>query len=621
MRHRGPDDEGIALIDPDRDIHSDLLTGNSAASLRGAGGESGAQEIPHRIGIGHRRFSLVDTSPAGHQPFWWGDASVCVAFNGEIYNYVELREQLEKEGIRFRTTSDTEVLAAAYQLWGLACFQRFNGFWAVALYDRKRRQLLVARDRIGKAPLYVTRRPDGLYWASEIKGLFAMLGASEFAVHERAIVDFVKWHRRDLFYETFYRDIRTFPSAAYAWIESDGSYRPVEYWKLPDRRLSLGEISVQEAQLRLAELLEDAVHIRLRADAPVSVQLSGGVDSSSLLALAATRASRVCAYTVAFAENEANEEPLARQVAERYRTVVDYRVIAPPAHDMLNHADGYVQLMEEPFHSPNQFTNHRVWATMAQQGFRATLYGAGGDEVFAGYSGEYFLPYLRYLLKHGRGVRFLKELLLFSEHRAGWAGFDYLRRAAHVIPGVPGLYRKLTRTDGIRAWDPFLSPRGVKARSGPSGDIRERLIDNMSHWLMNYWLRIDNQNSMGVPLELRLPFLDYRVVEFGFTLPLGLLMRDGWMKWLVRRTMRDRLPAEVVWRKRKMGFPFPLKEWLGQFRDRILSMIQPLDSPYLDMKKFNTGYETIREHDPSYLWCLISLAMWWKRCVQGDRLS
>jgi asparagine synthase (glutamine-hydrolysing) len=147
------------------------------------------------------------------------------------------------------------------------------------------------------------------------------------------------------------------------------------------------------------------------------------------------------------------------------------------------------------------------------------------------------------------------------------------------------------------------------------------MIENMSQWRMNYWLRIDNQNSMGVPLELRLPFLDYRVVEFGFRLPMEFLIRDGWMKWLLRCAMTDLLPREVVWRKWKKGFPFPLSQWLGQFEDRILSMIQPLDCPYLDMKKFNTGYSALREQNPVYLWCLISLGMWWKRCVQGDRLS
>jgi asparagine synthase (glutamine-hydrolysing) len=145
--------------------------------------------------------------------------------------------------------------------------------------------------------------------------------------------------------------------------------------------------------------------------------------------------------------------------------------------------------------------------------------------------------------------------------------------------------------------------------------------DNMSHWLMNYWLRIDNQNSMGVPLELRLPFLDYRVVEFGFTMPMEFLIRDGWMKWLLRCAMEDLLPRDVVWRKRKVGFPFPLKQWLGQFKGRILAMVHPLDSPFLDMKKLDSGYDTMREQDPTHLWCLISLAMWWKRCVQGDRLS
>ena len=219
MRHRGPDDEGITLIDPERDVHQDLLTENSARSLQGYERAGEAKDIQHRIGIGHRRFSIVDISSAGHQPFWSSESKVCVAFNGEIYNYVELREELKQKGFRFHTASDTEVLAMAYRAWGVKCFQRFNGFWAVSLYDQERRQMLLARDRIGKAPLYVTRDDRGLYWASEIKGLFAMLGSSQFIVHEQAVVDFLKWYRRDLFHETFYKGISSFPNAAYAWVE------------------------------------------------------------------------------------------------------------------------------------------------------------------------------------------------------------------------------------------------------------------------------------------------------------------------------------------------------------------------------------------------------------------
>src|SRR5262245_53197843 len=158
MGHRGPDDEGITLIDPERDIHQDLLTENSARTVQGYGRRYRADNIPHGIGIGHRRFSIVDTSFAGHQPFWLPDGKVCVAFNGEIYNYVELREELRQRGFQFHTNSDTEVLAVAYRAWGVNCFDHFNGFWAVSLYDKDRRRLLLARDRIGKAPLYVTHQ-------------------------------------------------------------------------------------------------------------------------------------------------------------------------------------------------------------------------------------------------------------------------------------------------------------------------------------------------------------------------------------------------------------------------------------------------------------------------------
>ena len=266
MRHRGPDDEGITLIDPERGVHQDILTEDSDPSIQGYERLRKAKDIQHRIGFGHRRFSIVDTSSAGHQPFWSADGKVCVDFNGEIYNYVELREELKQIGFRFYTVSDTEVLAMAYRAWGVQCFRRFNGFWAISLFDQERRQMLLARDRIGKAPLYVTRRDGGLYWASEIKGLFAMLGSSQFSVREQAVVEFLKFHRRDMFHGTFYNDISTFPNAAYAWVEADGSYQPVKYWELPNHRLSRNDISIDEAKDRLKELLGDAVRLRLRAD-------------------------------------------------------------------------------------------------------------------------------------------------------------------------------------------------------------------------------------------------------------------------------------------------------------------------------------------------------------------
>jgi len=620
MGHRGPDDEGLVLIAPETGREQNLITDSSADDLRGYQRLGAEPALPHRIGLGHRRFSLVDTSTAGHQPFWSASGRVCVAFNGEIYNYVELREELEQQGFQFRTQSDTEVLACAYEAWGVDCFRRFNGFWALSLYDKARKQLLLARDRIGKAPLYITRNDGGLYWASEIKGLIALLGKSPFTVREQAIVDFTAWQRRDLYHDTFYNEIQSFPNAAYVWVEDDGSYRPVSYWQVPDKRLDPRDVSTDEAARRLRELLEDAVRLRLRADVPVSVQLSGGMDSSTLAALAAQVSAPVSVYTVKFGDAGTDEEVFARQVADRYGGRLDYNVIEPPADDFLEHADQFVALMDEPFHSPNVFTNYRIWNTMAARGFRANLFGGGGDEILAGYSSAYFAPYLRSLLRQGRVATSVKEFLAHSEHRPDRRVWDYARLASQFIPSLERLSRRLVKAVPA-GLNPLVPPQGVYARTGPANEIGARMIDYVGSWRMNYWLRLDNQVSMSVPLELRIPFLDYRVVEYGFTMPLEYLMRDGWMKWLLRTAMADFLPPEVTWRRRKGGFPFPIVAFLQQYSSRILAMIQPLDCPYLDMRKFSAGYESMRQRDPDALWCLISLAMWWKRCVQGDRLA
>ena len=209
--------------------------------------------------------------------------------------------------------------------------------------------------------------------------------------------------------------------------------------------------------------------------------------------------------------------------------------------------------------------------------------------------------------------------MLFSELRPGLLGSGYMIHAAKVLPGFSQF--RDARKELPAGRDPLTMSAGIEARPGPSEEINSRMIDLMTDWLMNYWLRSENQNSMGVPQEIRIPFLDYRVVEFAFTLPMEYLIRDGWMKWLLRRAMDDSLPEEVTWRKNKMGYPFPLKSWLRQFQHRILSMVEPLDCPYLNTSKLRDSYELLTQSDPSYLWRLISLAMWWKRCIQGDRLA
>jgi asparagine synthase (glutamine-hydrolysing) len=619
IAHRGPDDEGLTLISPESSHAIDLTTADSAKGVPHYQCAEADNRAPHRIAFGARRFSIVDISPAGHQPFWSHDRRVCVAFNGEIYNYVELRQELETLGHGFYTNSDTEVLVESYKRWGADCFRRFNGFWALSLYDMEKRAMLLARDRHGKAPLYITKTPNGLLWSSEIKGIFAAMGSSDYAVRDQAVSDFILHGWRDVFHETFYDGIATFPNGAYAWIEPDGGYRPQKYWMLPQQRMKERDVSPDEAIEKFRDLLDDAIKIRLRADVPVGFELSGGMDSSAIVGLAAQTRIALHAFTVSFSGTGYDEEPFARKLVERYQDHINYTVLQPPEDDLFEQADEYIKLMEEPFHSPNMLTNQGIWREMSKAGIRVSMNGAAGDEVLAGYAGDYYIPYLRSLLREKRFSRFTKEFISFSEHRPGYFGIDYLRRIYRLLPARLRVLSNSPTAIPSSA-DPFIKPSQVQDLAGPSWNIHQRLIDNMGDWRMNYWLRSGNQSSMGVPVEVRAPFLDYRVVDFAFTLPVSYLIRDGWLKWILRESVKDVLPPEVVWRRNKLGFPFPYTEWLLASRKRFFAMIGSLDCPYIDLPNLHAAYSDLSRHNPVYLWRIMSVALWWKKMVQGDRL-
>ena len=248
------------------------------------------------------------------------------------------------------------------------------------------------------------------------------------------------------------------------------------------------------------------------------------------------------------------------------------------------------------------------------------LYGSGGDEVLAGYSPLYFYPYVRSLAAGGDLRRAWHELTSLTDRAAGPAGVDNLRRALRALPGG----REATQAIAglrLRGTDPFIRPAGVRPRRGPTERIDQRLVDLVDRELLNYWLRIDNQNAMSIPLELRAPLLDHRVVEFAFTLPLGYLMRDGWMKWILRTAIDDDLPPEVTWRRTKAGFPFPLGGWLERHRPRLLAMLADSECPYLDRRRLVDHWSDLAAHAPNRLWALTSLGLWWKKVVEDRALA
>ncbi len=253
---------------------------------------------------------------------------------------------------------------------------------------------------------------------------------------------------------------------------------------------------------------------------------------------------------------------------------------------------------------------------MNRAGIRVSINGAAGDETLAGYH-EYYGLHLRSLCRLGHWTRFGKELFSSSEDSSSrlWS------RILGAIRALP--LRRSDESLRVRMGpsSPFNMPARLFTSSGPSLEICQRLLDDMGSWRMNYWMRSGNKSAMGVPIEVRFPFLDFQVLGFAFTLPISYLIRGGWMKWVLRESVKDLVPVDVVWRRNKMGFPFPYVEWLTSSRQLFLSMIDRLDCPYLDMKKLHASYSGLVQQDPLFLWRMISVALWWKRCVQGDTLS
>lgn len=626
LAHRGPDDEGFAFIDTTSGRACELTSADSARAY--------APRLParadvigrHRIAMGHRRFSINDLSPRGHQPFWSEDLDICLTFHGEIYNHVELRRELETAGHRFHTSCDTEVLLEAYRAWGTTCFERLRGFWAVALYDARHQGLLLARDRMGKAPLYVARRHGALWWSSEIKGVLAGLGGARPSVRDQAVSDFLVHGYRDVHHETFYDGLTSFPNAAFAWVRPDGTIRPQPYWRLPRARLTERDLPPKDAAWELRTRLQDALRVRLRADVPVAAELSGGMDSSALVALAAEAGSAPESYTASFPGTEADELHFARLVALGVRSTHHEIALRGAIESVLAQADAYAGFMDEPFHSPSMVVNQQIWRAMAARGIRVSLNGAAGDELLAGYPGVYFRPFLAHGLRTLRVLTVHRACTGFSEAPAPPWSRASLSRWADACKGLARLAfpavatrRAARRSRGRR--DGELLSLGVAPRSRPISGLHDLLIENMTDWQMNYWLRSGGQSAMGVPIEVRAPFLDHHVVEFAFSLPVTYLIRDGWLKWILREAVKDLLPREVVWRRQKMGFPFPIEQWLLLSRAELLAMVEPIECPYVSHGALRAQYEVLARTDPMFLWRVISLCLWWRRCVQDPSLE
>jgi asparagine synthase (glutamine-hydrolysing) len=588
--HRGPDDEGIVLIEPSSgrwlalggaDTPNDVFASRHryAPGHRGgpgahAGDGPNARAAEHYpVGLLHRRLSIVDLSPAGHQPMCDRDGELWITYNGEIYNHVELRAELEGLGERFATASDTEVILAAYRRFGRECLARFNGMFGFALWDGRRRELFCARDRFGVKPFYFQWEGAAFAFASEPTAL-VLTQPRRIAPRLGAVRDLLALDWVDHEAGTFFEGLRQLPAAHFLIVSQQGLALH-RWWALDPERRARGGADHAAA---FEHLFTDAVRLRLRADVEVGSCLSGGLDSSAVVTTASRLVARpIHAFTCAYDEGPAwDERPYVRAVTEASGATP--HLVVPDGGDFWEAFDRMTLAQGEPTAGPGVYSQWKVMELAHGAGLKVLLDGQGGDETLAGY-GRYLPIRLRDLLASGDFEGFL-TLWGPAVRRLGLP----TTVALTLEPWLPAaLVAPLRRTFG-QGKDRVLGPalRGLRSepaarapRAFPTALKRQLAFDTLQRLLPSL-LRYEDRNSMAFSIETRLPFLDYRLVEYVFSLPDEALLDGGTSKAILRRSLADRIPRAVLERRDKMGFETPADVWLrsryaGEARRRLLT--------------------------------------------------
>lgn len=533
VAHRGPDGAGEAFLTP-------TTNGFTVAP--------GATESGWTVGLAHRRLAILDLTEAGAQPMRVGD-QLWIVHNGEVFNYVELRAELEAEGHRFISDTDTEVIAAAYAQWGTDCFARFRGMWGLVIIDGRERRAVLSRDRLGIKPLYVSAQQDGVAVVSEIKQLTALTGAT-LRPNVAALDDFLSTGYEDSA-RSFFAGVVPVPAGTWQAIDLTTATvgAPNPYWQ--PESITPWIVSGDDAAAALNDVLTDAVKIHLRSDVPVGFALSGGVDSGAVAAYsrAQTTESSLHSFSAVFPGHRIDEGDLI-DVIRSHLGLISHKV-TPTAGGFLEDIDNFVWTHDEPVGSLSQYAGYCVARLTRSAGVPVSLNGQGGDEVLAGYWQAYFV-YLGQLLTAPR----LGDLFAHIIGSLRSAGNPELWLQASIMGR-----RYLTRMRSVRA-GVGESHAAAKLRKYFALDSQQRRVFEIREMYLPRLLKWDDRNFMASSVEGRYPFLDNKLIELVLAFHPDTLYRSGWTKEPLRRALESRVPACIARRRIKLGFETPQADWL-----------------------------------------------------------
>ena len=555
LSHRGPDDAGLFYDSDDQ------------------------------VAFGHRRLSIIDLSKAGHQPMFSSDGRYVIIFNGEIYNYLELKKELETS-YRFTTKTDTEVILSAYEKWGRECLQKFNGMFAFAIWDKKTKKLFAARDRLGVKPFFYNFDGRSLSFASEIKALLAL--NIKAIPNERVIFDYLYHGLYDHRDETFFDNINVLPPGHYlTWVE--GKILITKYWDAANIELNLN-INETEAREQFTALLSDSIRLRFRSDVPVGVNLSSGLDSNSIYhyALAVT-GGKLHTFSMCSESPEYNECAVLDGVLSDAQKKYWHTSTLTP-QEVFTWAAKLNRLQDQPFGGIPTLAYQKMIGLAKEAGITGLLEGQGVDELLAGYA-YYKDP---------------ASSLAVSQDNSRLAHRDVLNSAF--------MDRHHLRKD-ISFPAPFASP----LLNAQYRDLRYTKLPRV--------LRFNDHATMAHGRELRLPFLDYRLVEFCFALPEEYKIKGDNQKVLLREAMRDIVP-EAIQKAQKKGFGAMQTDWFKRyFKDEVYALLDSVsfkNRPFWDLKKLRERVDEFyqgKENNSFFIWQCFNLEMWFKEYIDESRKS
>lgn len=628
VRHRGPDDEGYLLWHPGEPARVFAGEESSPKTREAKRLALLPPRAPWQVGFGHRRLSIIDLSPGGHQPMVHRHSGLGIAFNGEIYNHVELRADLERIGHRFLSHSDTEVLLAAWAEWGPACLDRLNGMFAFVLLDpRDGGTLHAVRDRFGVKPLYWAVVGDLIAFASEIKQIRALPGYT-FAPNEGSVRRYLTDGRLDGSSDTMHDGVHQVRGGERAVVDLRNANAPVKLTRWYRFAAADATSDLAEASTRVRELLTDSVALRLRADVPVGSCLSGGLDSSAIVCLAhrdlASRDTHAGQVTVTARHADAAFDEW--NYAERVIRATNATPVSvwPTSAELLLNIDALLWHMDEPFGSTSMFSQWCVFRGAAGAGLKVMLDGQGSDEQLAGYGGNDTALYTG-MLRRGSVLRLASEIRAYRQQHGALPLGQMILSLRNVMPIVDTLLpSRLRVAPSAPAW------LRRSARDGgddtPPLDLQDSLRRQTFETSLPVLLRYEDRNSMAWSIESRVPFLDYRLVEYLAGLPDELKLHRGLTKVVLRSAIADVLPAVVRDRRDKMGFVTPERAWLGEMpgdwvREQVRYAIdasQGLLHPDAVMREVDDILTGRRPF--SFLpWRFICLGRWLRNTSEGEK--